>query len=87
MARAGLLHDTGDAGWRAWLDAAGEPGTVVGPGPVFEDFNLLRAAALAGQGVALCPLAITCGELKRQISLAPGKFQRCQFTRRADRGD
>ena len=33
-------------------------GVAAAPGPVFEDFNLLRAAALAGQGVALCPLAI-----------------------------
>jgi DNA-binding transcriptional LysR family regulator len=28
------------------------------PGSIFEDFNLLRAAALAGQGVALCSLAM-----------------------------
>ena len=33
-------------------------------GPVFEDFNLLRAAALAGQGVALCPLAIIADDLR-----------------------
>ena len=58
MAAAGLLHDTDERGWREWLDAAGAPEVAVTPGPVFEDFNLLRAAALAGQGVALCPLAI-----------------------------
>jgi DNA-binding transcriptional LysR family regulator len=28
------------------------------PGPIFQDFNLLRSAALAGQGAALCPLAM-----------------------------
>ena len=27
-------------------------------GTTFEDFNLLRAAALSGQGVALCPKAM-----------------------------
>ncbi|MEF9605516.1 LysR substrate-binding domain-containing protein, partial [Paracoccus sp. PXZ] len=43
---AGLLHDTDTSAWRAWLLRAGNG---IGPdeaGPVFEDFNLLRAAAL-----------------------------------------
>ena len=55
---AGLLHDTDYLGWQTWLRAAGEPGLPVNSGPVFEDFNLLRAAVLAGQGVAICPTAI-----------------------------
>lgn len=57
---AGLLHDTDQTGWREWLRGAGEPALAdrAGVGPVFEDFSLLRAAALAGQGVALCPVAI-----------------------------
>lgn len=63
MLAAGLLHDADAGGWRAWLDAAGAGGLAVGTGPVFEDFNLLRAAALAGQGVALCPLAIVADDL------------------------
>jgi LysR family glycine cleavage system transcriptional activator len=72
MARAGLLHDTDESGWRAWLDAAGESDLPVAPGPVFEDFNLLRAAALAGQGIALCPLAIIADDLRegRLVQLA-----------------
>ncbi|WP_430538096.1 hypothetical protein, partial [Bacillus cereus] len=41
---------------------AGHPGPSP-EGPVFEDFNLLRAAALEGQGVALCPLAMIAGDL------------------------
>ncbi len=63
MVRAGLLHDSDATGWRAWLQAEGEPDGLAW-GPVFEDFNLLRAAALAGQGVALCPLAIVADDLR-----------------------
>jgi DNA-binding transcriptional LysR family regulator len=66
MVRAGLLHDSDESGWRAWLAAAGEADVGVAPGPVFEDFNLLRAAALAGQGVALCPLAIIADDLRER---------------------
>lgn len=54
----GLLHDTDLSGWQSWLVRAGHDLPENLPGTVFEDFNLLRAAALAGQGVALCPLAI-----------------------------
>jgi DNA-binding transcriptional LysR family regulator len=32
-------------------------------GPLFEDFNLLRAATLAGQGISLCPLSIIHDDL------------------------
>lgn len=64
MLAAGLLHDTDTTGWRAWLDAAGAGDLAVAGGPVFEDFNLLRAAALAGQGVALCPLAMVAEDLR-----------------------
>ena len=64
MLSAGLLHDTDAAGWRAWFNAAGAPEVAVATGPVFEDFNLLRAAALAGQGVAICPLAIVADDIR-----------------------
>ena len=61
---AGLLHDFDFDGWRAWFcRARGEPPPRIA-GPIFEDFNLLRAAALAGQGVALCPLAIVRDDLE-----------------------
>ena len=33
------------------------------PGPIFQDFNLLRAAALAGQGIALCPRRLIADDL------------------------
>lgn len=62
LVAAGVLHDTDGEDWAAWL--AGEGGGLAAPsGPVFEDFNLLRAAALAGQGVALCPLSIIGDDL------------------------
>ncbi len=74
MLAAGLLHDTDMGGWRGWLDAAGEGARAVPEGPVFEDFNLLRAAALAGQGVALCPLAIVADDLAAgRLALVSGR--------------
>jgi len=60
---AGLLHDNDRSGWQAWLRRAGEPAPNRLPGAVFEDFNLLRAAALSGQGVALCSLAMIQSDL------------------------
>lgn len=54
----GLLHDADQSGWSAWFRRMGVPMPVLAGAPVFEDFNLLRAAALAGQGVALCPRAM-----------------------------
>lgn len=56
--KAGLLHDSNIDGWIDWLGKAGLDPVPLITGPLFEDFNLLRAAALAGQGVALCPLAL-----------------------------
>lgn len=58
MLALGLLHDTDQSGWSAWFRKAGVPMPVQTGAAVFEDFNLLRAAALAGQGVALCPRAM-----------------------------
>lgn len=61
----GLLHDGDATGWQRWLSQAGwrdDAGKL--PGPVFEDFNLLRAAALSGQGVALCPRAMIRPDLE-----------------------
>ena len=58
MLSLGLLHDTDATGWAAWFRRMGVPMPHQPGAPVYEDFNLLRAAALAGQGVALCPLAM-----------------------------
>ncbi len=62
---AGLLHDADTSAWRVWLDRAGAKASGPLAGPVFEDFNLLRAAALVGQGVALCPIAMIKDDLNQ----------------------
>lgn len=54
----GLLHDGGTTGWSDWLRMLGADAGTLGAGATFEDFNLLRSAALSGHGVALCPLAM-----------------------------
>lgn len=59
----GLLHDGTRTGWTNWLSAISSSAQdraqdVALNGTTFEDFNLLRAAALSGQGVALCPKAM-----------------------------
>lgn len=70
---SGLLHDTDRTGWQAWLHRAGVAVPSQLSGPVFEDFNLLRAAALSGQGVALCPIAMIREDLEeaRLVQLSP----------------
>lgn len=60
---SGLLHDTDATGWQVWLHKAQADVPAQLPGPVFEDFNLLRAAALSGQGIALCPVAMIRDDL------------------------
>jgi LysR family transcriptional regulator, glycine cleavage system transcriptional activator len=70
---AGLLHDSHLCGWREWMTRVGREVPACLPGPVFEDFNLLRAATLAGQGVALCPVALIEEDLVtgRLVRLSP----------------
>lgn len=58
MAKAPLLHDSNVTGWQRYMRKAGVRHEAPDEGPVFEDFNLLRAAALSGQGLALCPSAL-----------------------------
>lgn len=58
-----LLHDTDEDGWRNWFARAGLGPPKALSGPVFQDFNLLRAAVLAGQGAALCPRAMIRDDL------------------------
>lgn len=66
IAKLGLLHDTDHSGWKEWFERAKAAVSAPTTGPIFEDFNLLRAAALSGQGVALCPLAMVRADLEAQ---------------------
>lgn len=61
--RLGLLHDGDSAGWKNWLQGCESNRQAADNGATFEDFNLLRAAALSGQGVALCPLAMVQSDI------------------------
>jgi DNA-binding transcriptional LysR family regulator len=58
-----LLHDTNRLDWQAYMRQAGLKHAGPAPGPIFQDFNLLRAAALAGQGIALCPKLLIADDL------------------------
>ncbi len=58
-----LLHDTDRVDWQNWMRHAGLKHMGPSPGSIFEDFNLLRAAALAGQGIALCPRSLIADDL------------------------
>jgi len=53
-----LLHDEDRTDWRAWLEQAGGPVAASVGGPVYQDFNLLATAVIAGHGVALCPVDV-----------------------------
>ena len=58
-----LLHDDDRLDWQNWMRHAGLKHAGPAPGPIFQDFNLLRAATLAGQGIALCPLSLIADDL------------------------
>lgn len=73
--RAGLLHlfDTED--WRAWFRKAGLEEASARGGVVFSDMNLVYAAALNAQGIAMgdefiCHEAMATGQLVRPFDLA-----------------
>ena len=61
---ADLLHEQNRRGWENWFHNAKVKTDSLPPGPVFEDFNLLRSAALAGHGVALCAPTLLADDLK-----------------------
>ncbi|GGE84232.1 LysR family transcriptional regulator [Stappia taiwanensis] len=65
IARARLLHDERRDDWRDWLGDNGQRSTLASEGPVFNDFNLLVSAVVAGHGVALCVETMITAELTR----------------------
>lgn len=64
IATADLLHDETVDHWQRWFTKAGVPPPRILRGPVFQDFNLLATAAIAGHGVALCPVEVCRREIK-----------------------
>jgi LysR family transcriptional regulator, glycine cleavage system transcriptional activator len=58
LLHAHLLHDTDHTGWQRYMKRLGLRHPPANGDPVFEDFNLLRAAVLSGQGLALCPRSL-----------------------------
>ncbi len=65
LLRAEVIHDENKDGWTEWFKRAGV--TVDGdlPGNTYADFNLLVISAIAGHGVALCPIDAFREEVKR----------------------
>jgi LysR family transcriptional regulator, glycine cleavage system transcriptional activator len=66
IVQLGLLHDIGTTGWKTWIERVGLQVPDPLTGALFEDFNLLRTAALSGQGVALCASAMIQPDLKAE---------------------
>ena len=65
IAQAPLLHDEDREGWRAWCEVADIQWSEGDSWPVYQDFNLLVTAAIAGHGIALCPVEPFSKEIER----------------------
>ncbi len=64
LLQAQLLHDADSRGWQQWFARSGVTDPVPPGGLVFEDFNMMSTAAIAGHGVALCPVALIQQDLR-----------------------
>jgi LysR family glycine cleavage system transcriptional activator len=64
ISTAHLLHDETPAAWEEWFAKAGLRPQGMTRGPIYQDFNLLSTAVIAGHGVALCPIEV----FRREIS-------------------
>lgn len=63
LLRHELLHDESYHPWQEWFRHFGLAPYSLNAGMLYQDFNLLSAAAVAGQGVALCPPILIENEL------------------------
>jgi LysR family glycine cleavage system transcriptional activator len=63
-----LLHDFDRSGWREWLKTTSTNEVNADSGVIIDDANVLTQAAINGQGVALCGLALI------QSHLAAGRL-------------
>jgi DNA-binding transcriptional LysR family regulator len=64
-AAADLLHDESMDGWKEWFRQAEVKAPDPIRGPIFQDFNMLATAVIAGHGVALCPVEVFRREIDR----------------------
>jgi DNA-binding transcriptional LysR family regulator len=64
-AAADLLHDESMDGWKEWFRKAEVKAPDPIRGPIFQDFNMLATAVIAGHGVALCPVEVFRREIDR----------------------
>ena len=53
-----LLHDEVTTAWDDWFAKAQCSPRALKSGPVYQDFNMLATAVIAGHGVALCPIEV-----------------------------
>lgn len=72
--RACLLHLGDDDDWEEWLTIAGVDPAYAQTGIVFSDMNLVYAAAMSGQGIAMgdefiCRHAMATGQLVRPFDI------------------
>lgn len=65
IAASPLLHDETTQGWKEWCKAAGIADRSVQSGTVYQDFNLLATAVIAGHGIGLCPVKVFSEEIRR----------------------
>lgn len=69
LLRVDLLHDETDASWRTWFRAHNLSVPIRDSDPIYEDFNLMSIALLAGHGVALSPVTLLKPELENGMLL------------------
>ena len=62
---AHLLHDETLAAWEEWFAKAELTPVGLTRGPIYQDFNLLSTAVIAGHGVTLCPVEVFRREIMR----------------------
>ena len=64
IANANRLHDEFRDDWKEWFRLAGVSSGNSHAGPLYQDFNLLATALIAGHGIGLCPVTVFEEEIK-----------------------
>ena len=89
--RTVLLHLEDHEDWMRWFTAAGVTPPSLDGGVVFSDMNLVLAAAIAGQGIAMgdqlsCSPALDAGRLVRPFDLTISSSRAYYFVTEPGRG-